>query len=56
MSTSGLRLGAGRALAEVTKQSLEGSERVMAKFAHLREHHRQIEAEERAEAEVADIE
>lgn len=35
--------------------ALEGSERVMAKFAHLREEQRQREAEERARAEVADL-
>lgn len=33
----------------------EGDERTLAKFAHIREHQRQIEAEERARAEVADL-
>ena len=33
-------------------ERLEGSERVMAKFAHLREAKRQIEAEERARADL----
>lgn len=55
VSTSGVRLGAGRALTEVTEQLLGGSERVVAKFAHLREQQCQIEAEERARAEVADL-
>jgi hypothetical protein len=38
----------------VTEQA-QGDERMLAKFAHLREQQRQGEAEERARAEVADL-
>lgn len=38
------------------RELLEGLEKVHAKFAHLREAKRQTDAEERARAEIADVE